>query len=103
MNQDEIHTQVAGALIAIGDPFVLPTLRRWLRDAVKADGEFNLHSMKTVGCAVEGVKQFRDGESHELLELLLKPTDLDHWKREAVVSAIAELGLARANRSRKTP
>lgn len=93
MQQAEIQTQVARALIAIGDSFVLPTLRRWLGDARKVDGELDFFSRTTVGCAVEGVKQFRDEISLAPLIDLLKSSAIDRWTREAILTAIAELGL----------
>ena len=93
MQQGEIQTQVARALIAIGDPFVLPTLRVWLNDARKVDGELDLFSRTTVGSAVEGVKQFRDEVSLAPLTDLLKSSVIDRWTREAIFAAIAELGL----------
>lgn len=93
MQQGDIRTQVARALIAIGDPFVLPTLRVWLNDARKVDGELDHFSRTTVGCAVEGVKQFRDEVSLVPLTDLLKSSGIDRWTREAIFAAIAELGL----------
>ena len=93
MQQGEIQTQVARALIAIGDPFVLPTLRNWLNEARKVDGELDLFSRTTVGCAVEGVKQFRDEVSLAPLNDLLKSSVIDRWTREATFAAIAELAL----------
>ena len=93
MQQGEIQTQVARALIAIGDPFVLPTLRNWLNEARKVDGELDLFSRTTVGCAVEGAKEFRDEVSLLPLVDLLKSSAIDRWTREAILTAIAELGL----------
>lgn len=93
MQQAEIQTQAARALISIGDPFVLPALRRWLNDAQKVDGELDSFSRTTMRCAVEGVKQFRDEVSLGPLTHLLKSPDSDRWKREAILEAIAELRL----------
>ena len=96
MQQGEMKTQVARALIAIGDPFIVPTLRSWLSDALKVSGELNPLSGTTLRCAVEGLGQFRDEVSLAPLEELLKSPSLDRWTREATFTAIAALGLPRA-------
>jgi hypothetical protein len=93
MQQGEIQTKVARALIAIGDPFVLPTLRVWLNDAQKVDGELEFSSQRTVRCAVEGAKEFRDEISLAPLMDLLKSSAIDRWMREALFAAIAEVAL----------
>ena len=91
--QNTIQTEVARALVAVGDPFVLPVFRTWLKDALKAEGGLDIVSRTTVGCALEGLKQFRDETSLSALEVLLKSPDIDHGIREATIAAIAELGL----------
>ncbi|MES2467112.1 MAG: WG repeat-containing protein [Verrucomicrobiota bacterium] len=91
--QSTIQTEVARALVAIGDPFVLPALRTWLNDALKAEGTLDVVSRTTLGCALEGLKQFRDEASLSALQDLLKSPDLVPGIREAALAAIAELGL----------
>ena len=93
IQQGQIQTQVAQALIAIGDPFVLPTLRRWLETAREVNGEVDLLSRSSMRCALEGVKLFRDAVSLPPLIDLLKSSAIDRWTREATFAAIAELGL----------
>jgi hypothetical protein len=96
MQQHQVQAQVARALVEIGDPFVLSTLRTWLSDALKADGEMDVNLRTTVGAAVEGLKQFRDESSLVPLEALARSPGIDRWMREEAVAAIASLGLPAA-------
>ena len=93
MQQSEIQAQAARALIALGDSFVLPTLRRWLSDALKSEVQLDPSLKATTGCAVEGLKQFRDDVSVAPLEALLKSAAIDRWTRETILLAIADFGL----------
>jgi hypothetical protein len=92
MQQAAMQEQAARALTALGDPFVLPTLRRWLSEALQ-DGVGNLPARQTVRCAVEGLGQFRDASSRALLEQLLTLPELELWTTESAVFAIAEMAL----------
>lgn len=96
MQKGEFQTEVARALVTIGDRFVLETLRTWLSNASKTDGELDWFAKDTARCAVEGLKQFRDEATAPLLETLLKSAAIDRWMREAAVEALAELGIPRA-------
>ena len=96
MQQQQVQAEVARALVEIGDPFVLSTLRTWLSDALKADGEMDVYLRTTVGTAVEGVKQFRDESSLAPLEALTRSPGIDRWMREEALAAIASLGLPAA-------
>lgn len=88
-HQREVRERATRALIAIGDPFVLPTLRRWLSDALKAEEVPDIFSQNSVRCALEGLRQFHDETSLAEMEKLLRHPGLEPSTRDMALLAIA--------------
>lgn len=90
----EFHCEVARALVRVGDPFVLPTLRTWLTDALKVDGEVDVFSRDAIKCALEGFAQFQERDAVKQMQSVVGKPEVEKYTREAAVSALADLAVS---------
>ena len=92
--EDEIRSKAAKALIALSDPFVIPTLRSWLKAAADAKkGEIVYLSNFALQYAIDGVGKARDVASAPSLERLMTSRLTDDYERHKILLALSALSL----------
>jgi hypothetical protein len=96
LGQQEVRSSAAKALINAGDPFVLPTLRGWLAEWVKAGGEPSFAG-GDLSTALYGLAQARDAASVAPMEELFRaPGFKTSYLRDSLLEAITAIGAARS-------